>query len=490
MLIFLHYKQNIRGNYLTFYIYFRGIFLKIYNIIRGIFLKYNTRYVIIYIGDTMLERKFYQQLLEWKKNKKKQCLLVKGARQVGKTYIIEKFAKENYTSYIYINFELQPEYKKIFDGNLDYDTLIMQLDLYFPTVKIIPNETLLFLDEIQSCPNARVSLKSFAIANKIDVISSGSLLGLYYKEVSSYPVGYEKELELYPLDFEEFLWAIGINKNTISYVREAFNKKKQIEENIIEKFNEYFKLFIIIGGMPQVVNDYITNKSISSAIDLQKQIINLYKSDVLKYQKENEKQNTIMVFQSIPSQLAKKNKKFQYNIISNTNYTVGEKKYFNSIEWIKDAGIINFCFNLQEPAIPLEANKRMDCYKIYMRDTGLLLAMMETGIQKSIYNENLYINEGGIIENICASELNNHYGNLYYFEKKSKLEIDFIANINGIATAIEIKSGNNRKAKSLQSIIDNYKTVKRYIKFENINNIYIEENNIEHYPLFMIMFIK
>ena len=203
----------------------------------------------------MLERKITNILLEWKKEDKKPCLLIRGARQVGKTFIIDDFAKKNYENYIYINFELTPEYKKIFDGNLDIKTLIMKLEVTFPDKNIEPNKTILFLDEIQSCPNARTALKSFALDGRIDVISSGSLLGLYYKEVTSYPVGYERVIDLYPLDFEEFLWGVGIKKDTIEYAKECFNNIKLMDEYILKQLSEQFKMYMLVGGMPNIVNE-------------------------------------------------------------------------------------------------------------------------------------------------------------------------------------------------------------------------------------------
>ena len=205
----------------------------------------------------MLERKITKSLLEWKNEEKKQCLLVRGARQVGKTFIIDDFAKKNYKSYIYINFELMPQYKEIFEGNLDAQTLIMNLQVYFKEIEIIPKDTILFLDEVQSCPNARVALKSFALDGTIDVIASGSLLGLYYKEVSSYPVGYERVVDLYPLDFEEFLWGIGITKNIINHAKESFLNKKNMDEFMIGQLNKQFKMYMLVGGMPRIAQEYI-----------------------------------------------------------------------------------------------------------------------------------------------------------------------------------------------------------------------------------------
>lgn len=437
----------------------------------------------------MLKRKITQMLEEWKKEDNKQCLLIRGARQVGKTYTIEQFCRKNYDNYIYINFELSPTLKRIFDGDLDADTLIMKLEVTFPNIGIKPGKTVLFLDEIQSCPNARVALKSLAMDERIDVIASGSLLGLYYKEITSYPVGYERIIDMYPLDFEEFLWAIGIKENLIAEVRRKFEHKEKIDEYVLQQLNNYFKIFIIVGGMPRIVDEYVKEKSLGKVMKLQKAIIEDYKLDVVKYADNAVRQKVLNTFDSIPAQLAKINKKFSYvNILENEN-NVGERKYSSSIEWLKNAGIINCCYNLTEPAAPLKSNVRLNCFKIYMRDIGLLVSMYESGVQSDILNDDLYINEGAIIENVCAEEIQTRYDNILYFEKKSKLEIDFILNINGVVTALEVKSGNNKQSKSLNSMIENYKTVSRYIKLEKDTNIYVDKYGIEHYPLFMIMFI-
>ena len=437
----------------------------------------------------MLKRKITEKLLNWKNNEDNICLLVRGARQVGKTYIIDEFAKKNYKSYIYINFELEPSYKSIFDGNLDIKTLKMKLELSFPNTPLISNDTIIFLDEIQACPNARTALKSFAMDNTMDVIASGSLLGLYYKEIASYPVGYEKIIDMYPLDFEEFLWAIGVKDEIIDVARNSFNNLLPLDEYILNQFEEYFKMYLLVGGMPKIVETYTQNNSLIKVLELQKSIVENYKMDILKYANEPSKQKIISCFNSIPSQLTKVNKKFLYKDIIDANANEGERKYSSSLEWLRDAGIINVCNNLTEPASPLVSNVIENSFKIYVRDTGLLISMFEQGVQKDILNENLYINEGAILENVCAEEIKTRYDKVKYFQKKSKLEIDFILNIDGKVTALEVKSGNNKQAKSLKSIVENYKTVSRYIKLEKGSNVYIDETNIEHYPLFMIMFI-
>ena len=437
----------------------------------------------------MLKRKITKILEEWKKEENKQCLLIRGARQVGKTFIIEQFCKQNYESYIYINFELSPSLKDIFNGDLDASTLIMKLEVTFPEIEIKPGKTVLFLDEIQSCPNARVALKSFAIDKRIDVIASGSLLGLYYKEITSYPVGYEKIVDMYPLDFEEFLWAAGIKENIILEVKNCFENKKAVDEYILQQLNKQFKMFLMVGGMPRIVDEYVKEKSLGKVMSLQKSMVEDYKLDVVKYAETSIRQKVLNTFDSIPAQLAKKNKKFSYVNILENEKNIGERKYSSSIEWLKNAGIINYCYNLTEPAAPLKSNLRLDCFKIYMRDTGLLMSMYEEGIQKDILNDELYVNEGAILENVCAEEIQTRYNDVMYFERKSQLEVDFVLNIKGRVTAVEVKSGNNTQSKSLKSIINNYKTVSRYIKLEKNTNIYVDNLGIEHYPLFMIMFI-
>ena len=436
----------------------------------------------------MLERKLMKDLINWKNEGNKPCLIVKGARQVGKTFIVNEFAKTNYNNYIYINFELNPEYKAIF-SDLSFEMITRKLETTFYNKSLVPNHTIIFLDEIQNCPNAITSLKSFAMDKRFDVIASGSLLGLKLKDISSYPVGYVRELELFPLDFEEFLWAIGYKKENIEYFRKAFYTKISVDEYLISNINKQFELYIMIGGMPGVINEYIATNRLSKVLQAQRALIQNYKIDAIKYAEIMDKQKIINTLESIPGQLAKKNKKFSYNDINVEDKYGSARKYTSSLLWLKDAGIINYCYNLSEPALPLATNIKLNFFKVYMKDTGLLISMLEDGTQSALINEGLYINKGGILENIFAQELASRYDRLMYFERPGKLEVDFVLNINGIVTAIEAKSGNNKQSKSLYSVINNYKTIKRYIKFEKDSNIFVDGKGIEHYPLFMIMFL-
>lgn len=431
----------------------------------------------------MLERKIMKDLKNWKENKNKMCLLVKGARQVGKTFIIDKFAKENYKNYIYINFDENPAYKSIFAGDLDVDNLIKQISLRVPNAELMPNKTLIFLDEIQNCPNARTALKFLAIDKRFDVIASGSMLGINYKEVASYPVGYVEHLEMYSLDFEEFLWANGITSQSISDIREYFDKKEKVPIAMHEKMMELFKEYIVVGGMPRAVDEFVTTHNFANVLKIQKGIIEDYKDDIAKYAKDSEKAKTRACFLSIPKHLSKDYKKFRYGYVEPR---ATAKKFQGSLMWLYDAGIINFCYNLTIPKLPLEGNARSDIFKVYMRDTGLLMAMLEEGSQEDIIDGNLGIYKGAIYENIIADIFAKSGKKLYYFEHNSKIEIDFVIRYQKQATAIEVKSADNTKSKSMTSAIENW-NVKHGIKLstKNVGGT----NEVDSIPLYMAMFL-
>ena len=381
----------------------------------------------------MLKRKIYQSLIEWKKQTEKMCLVVKGARQVGKTFIIDKFARENYENYVYINFDENPGYKVIFDGDLDVNNLIKQISLRVPNVSLVPHKTIIFLDEIQNCPNARTALKFLALDKRFDVIASGSLLGINYKEVESFPVGYTEQLEMYSLDFEEFLWANGIEEQSILDVKEFFDKKEVVPQAMHERMMELFKEYIVVGGMPRVVNDFVKNHNFANVLKIQKAIISDYEDDIAKYADGSEKAKARACFLSIPKHLSKDYKKFRYSLVMPSG---SSRKYAGSLMWLYDAGIINFCHNLEIPQLPLEGNSKSDTFKVYMRDTGLLVAMLDEGTQEDIIDGNLGIYKGAIYENIIGDILAKKGKKLYYFEYNSTLEVDFFIRYERVITAI------------------------------------------------------
>ena len=431
----------------------------------------------------MLKRKVLKKLIEWKENHKNNCLLVVGARQVGKTYIIEKFGKENYEKCININFIQNESYKDIFNGNLDSDTIIKKISLIVPNSTIINGKTLIILDEIQVCENAITSLKFLAQDERFDVIASGSLLGIAYKRVSSFPVGYVERLEMNSLDFEEFCWANGVDEQAIDYLKEYFINLKEIPSSIHNRMMELFKEYIVIGGMPRVVDEFVTNHNFESAIKLQKNIVSDYRDDIIKYAIDDDKSKICDCIDSIPRQLAKDYKKFRYNLVDKNG---NSKKYFGCLEWLYDAGIINFCHNLSIPESPLEGNSKDDVFKVYMKDTGLLMSMLEEGSALEIINGNLGIYKGAIYENIIADIFGKLGKKLYYFEYNSTLEVDFIIKYNNKVTAVGVKSADNTKAKSLNSIMKNW-GLEQGIKLSSKNMGY--SNSIMNIPLYMAMFL-
>lgn len=431
----------------------------------------------------MLKRKIYQSLIEWKKQTEKMCLVVKGARQVGKTFIIDKFARENYENYVYINFDENPGYKVIFDGDLDVNNLIKQISLRVPNVSLVPHKTIIFLDEIQNCPNARTALKFLALDKRFDVIASGSLLGINYKEVESFPVGYTEQLEMYSLDFEEFLWANGIEEQSILDVKEFFDKKEVVPQAMHERMMELFKEYIVVGGMPRVVNDFVKNHNFANVLKIQKAIISDYEDDIAKYADGSEKAKARACFLSIPKHLSKDYKKFRYSLVMPSG---SSRKYAGSLMWLYDAGIINFCHNLEIPQLPLEGNSKSDTFKVYMRDTGLLVAMLDEGTQEDIIDGNLGIYKGAIYENIIGDVLAKKGKKLYYFEYNSTLEVDFFIRYERVITAIEVKSSGNSKSKSLETLMEKY-GVKKGIKLAPSN--YGKKGKIDIFPIYMAMFL-
>lgn len=431
----------------------------------------------------MLERKIYKSLLEWKNQKEKMCLVVKGARQVGKTYIINKFAEENYENYIYMNFDENPGYKAIFDGELDVENLIKQISLRVPNANLIPNKTIIFLDEIQNCPNARTALKFLALDKRFDVIASGSLLGINYKEVESFPVGYTEQIEMHSLDFEEFLWANGVTPKSILDVKEYFDKKEVVPVAMHERMMSLFKEYIVVGGMPRVVDDFVKNHNFANVLKIQKAIISDYEDDIAKYAEGSEKAKARACFLSIPKHLSKDYKKFRYSLVMPSG---SSRKYAGSLMWLYDAGIINFCHNLEIPQLPLEGNSKSDVFKVYMRDTGLLVAMLDEGTQEDIIDGNLGIYKGAIYENIIGDILTKKGKKLYYFEYNSTLEVDFFIRFEKDIAAIEVKSAGNSKSKSLETVMSKY-NVKKGIKLAPSN--YGKKNNIDIFPIYMEMFL-
>ncbi len=431
-----------------------------------------------------MKRKFYDFLQEWRKNKEKECLLVKGARQIGKTYIIEKFGKDNYENYIYLNFFENPELKAVFEGGLTSNEIFRKLSLYRPNTRIKERKTLLFLDEIQDCPNARTALKFLALDERIDVIASGSLLGISYKEVSSIPVGYERQVEMYSMDFEEFLWALGFEEDSVAYVREFFDKKEKVPFQINEKMLEYLRTYMVVGGMPAVVKTFAQKKDFFQAQKEQEKILNSYREDIIKYASVSDKPKIRNCYHSIPKQLAKENTKFQYSVVEKG---ATARKYGSSVEWLKDANLVYCVNNVSTPLFPLVAYEKPDQYKIYLSDVGLLVGMYGYDMKAMLVNNTLKgPAKGGLYENlVCDMLVKRGYKLNYYKTENDSQEIEFLITKDGEVVPVEVKAGNGASV-SLNMFMEKYEPTTAYKLISG--NVGVADKKIT-LPLYMAMFL-
>ena len=439
-----------------------------------------------------------ETLINWKNNTttKRKALLIKGLRQTGKTYIVKKFAEENYENSIYINFKNNGNIKKVFENDLNVDRILMDLSAAMPGIKLLPHKTLIIFDEIQECSNARASLKPFVEDGRYDVIATGSLLGIkgYNKKVGKgIPTGFEKIIYMYPLDFEEFLMAKGISTDVINYIKDCFVNRKQVSIATHEAMLRYLREYICVGGLPEAVNIFIKTGDLNAVYEEQRDIIEEYRDDFGKHLDENENEKTNLnlltkineVFDSIPSQLAKENKKFQFSKIKSGGRS---SEYHGAIQWLQDAGIITKCYNLTTLELPLEGNKNTDDFKIYLQDTGLLTASFEQVTSFDILSGNLGIYKGAIYENIIADAFSKLGRKLYYYHKDTGLEIDFIMKYHSECTLVEVKAKNGH-TKSSKTILNNYDKyhVKSLIKLTE-SNVGVTGNilTIPYYMAFLL----
>ncbi len=432
----------------------------------------------------MLKRKIENLLIDWKKTPNHRPLIIKGQRQCGKTFSVLDFAKKNYKHVVYLNFFKNPNYSSIFEGSLEVDELIMMMSTVMENeVEFVSHETIIVFDEIQECPEARTSLKFFKEDGRFDVIATGSLLGVkgYGKYPRSVPVGSETLLEMKPLDFEEFLWANGISEKIIDKLKEYFHNEKKVPEALHNKMMQLMLQYTIVGGMPEVVQTFIDSKQMNKVLKLQRDILFSYEDDMMKYADDKNKSIIRECFQSIPKQLSKENKKFQYSIVSKG---ANASKLLGSLQWIEDAGIISRCYNLHLPELPLDGNSIDDIFKVYMNDTGLFIAMLEDGTQLDILKGNLYGYKGAIFENLIADIFTKMGRKIYYYRKESGLEIDFIIRYKGEATLVEVKAtnGNTKSAKTILNNPDKYH-VGGLIKLGQYNIGRV--NNILTIPLYL-----
>lgn len=433
----------------------------------------------------MFKRKIINDLIHWKKNHSHEALLVKGARQVGKTTTIRAFGHENYRHVVEINFEQDPDAKDAFSGRRDADTIISRLSVmgYGP---FVPGHTLIFLDEIQSCPDARTAIKFLAEDGRFDYIESGSLLGINYGSVSSFPVGYESQIEMFPMDFEEWLWANGVGESVIDMMRHCFNDRKPLDEMIHEQMMRHYRNYLIVGGMPKVVSTFLSVPDFAETKRQQRIIIDSYRLDIAKYASTS-KTRAKRFFDSIPSQLSKPRKRFLLNDLEESG---NMSKYGDAAQWLSDAGVALFCYNTHAMELPFEQYENLNLFKVYLLDTGLLCAMWGDDVQRMVLEGVLDVNEGALTENFVAAELTRRGHRLHYYDQKSRNEIDFLLGHGNRLMLLEVKSGNNyRNHKALNNILqqNSLEQIEQSIVLCRAN--LCSETEILYLPLYMSMFL-
>ncbi len=388
----------------------------------------------------MLRRKIYDKLLAWKNNKgKKDAILLRGVRQCGKTYIVREFGKHEYKNFIEINFIERPDMQAVFSGNLDVDNMVQQIKLSMPGCQFIPGETLLFLDEIQDVPNARTSLKFWTQDGRFDCIASGSLLGMDYKNEVSIPVGYEQQLIMRTLDFEEFIWALGAEVNLKEMLAPYVDGAKRVPEAMHNSLNKYLQEYMVVGGLPEVVDTYIATKDFYQVHLLQEKILRDYQDDIAKYALNQDKIKAKQCFLSIPRQLSKENHKFQYSVVEKK---ATARKFTSSLDWLHNAGLIDFAYNVNSPWFPLKAHVKEDQFRVYLCDIGLLVAMYGYQLKIALLSDALEgPAKGGIYESLVADILAKRGEELYYYKKEdSTLEIEFILERECKLVPVEVKA--------------------------------------------------
>lgn len=399
----------------------------------------------------MLKRKIEQRLADWKNSENHKPLIIKGCRQCGKTFSVLDFAKKNYKNVVYLNFFQNPDYASVFSGSLEVDNIVMLLSALLGSEAVFESgQTVIVLDEIQECPEARTALKFFRIDGRYDVIGTGSLLGVkgYGKEPKSIPVGSETVIDMYPLDFEEFLWANGITAPVIGMLKQCLEKEMPVPEALHNRMKQLLLQYVVVGGMPDAVQTFVDTKQMDEVLRIQRDIVRSYEDDMVKYAERKDKSRIKECFQSIPKQLSKENKKFQYSVVKKGSTA---SQYLGSLQWIEDAGIIARCYNLSITELPLDGNAEEDVFKVYMRDCGLFVSMLEDGTQYDILQGNLYGYKGAIFENLIADIFGKMGRKLYYFHKNSGLEVDFVIRYQGQCTLVEVKAatGNTKSTKTI-----------------------------------------
>jgi len=434
------------------------------------------------------KRKIDGFLADWKNNHSRKPLIVKGARQIGKTESILHFANENYENVVYINFALDKKYTTIVNDGYDVETVVKNITLINPSTRFIPDKTLIVFDEIQEYPDIATSLKAFNLDKRYDVICSGSMLGINYRKMHSNSVGSKTDYEMFSMDFEEFLWAKGYEDTAINSILEHMISLTPFSETELSVYKSLFLDYCVLGGMPDVIKGYIKTGTFSQSLEIQGQIRLDYEEDVRKYAEGLDQAKIISVYRSIPAQLAKENKKFQFSIIDKK---ARSREYTGCIEWLIDAGVVTECNCLNYPELPLKGNVDNSKYKLYYPDTGLLISTLDEEAQEDLrVNKNLGVYKGALYENFVAEAFVKQGLGLFYYKKdNSTLEEDFFVRSKNELIPVEVKS-NNDSSKSLNALIknDRYADIKHGIKLGDFN--VGVANNIYTFPYFCAFMLK
>ena len=437
----------------------------------------------------LLERKIDKFLIEWKQNPNRKPLIVKGARQIGKTESIRAFGCANYDSVLEMNFVLQKKFRNIFNDGYEVDQIIKNITILEPSWKVIPNKTLLFFDELQKCPDCATSLKSFCQDGRFDVICSGSLMGIYYEEIESNAVGFKEDYDMYSMDFEEFLWAKGYSKQQVEDLYEHMLSLKPFKQIEMDTFMGVFRDYMTLGGMPEVVKMYIDNGHFGGTLKLQRQLLRDYEEDITKYAKGADKAKILAVYNHIPTFLAKENKKYQITKIAKG---ARNREYIGAVDWLKEAGVINVCYCLNNVELPLKGNYEADYYKIYYHDIGLLIASLDEEAQDDLrVNKNFGTYKGAIYENVVGEMLRKSgYEQLYFYKHDNpSIEMDFFVRDADSLVPVEVKAKDGATA-SLNNLIkwDSYPEVKYGIKFGYKNIGW--NGSFYTFPYFLVFLLK
>lgn len=437
-------------------------------------------------GAVMLRRNPYKKLLSWKNSEAKKALCIIGARQIGKTTLVRRFGEEEYECFAEINFITDKSAADIFAGALDAETIIANITAYLHKPLIV-GKTLILLDEIQECPNARTAIKFLVEDGRFDYIETGSLLGVKFNDVRSYPVGFEEIYRMYPMDFEEYAVANGVQQTTLDMLRACYTSRTPVSASVHDTMTKLFYSYIVVGGMPQAVNTYIETHDIGAVISNQNDIIELYRLDIAKYARRSERIKIQAIFDSIPSQLNDKNRRF---ILTRLDEHGRQNRYENSFNWLADAGVALPCYNVSEPQPPLKLNEKHSLMKLYMGDTGLLCAACMENVQFDLLRGRLETNLGSILENVIAQSLKCNGFRLNYFDSKKYGEADFVIQ-NGMRTdLIEVKSGNDyKKHTAFDKIlsVSGWSFDKRYVFCKgNIETT----GGVTYLPWYLAMFYK